>query len=125
MPDDVKIDHAFECVGSNKAKDAINQIIDLINPQGSLALLGVSEYKIPINTRMVLEKGLNIFGSSRSGRKDFENTVELLNQFPELINYLENVITNKITINSIRDINKAFVCDYNSKFGKTVLKWEI
>jgi len=32
VPDDVKIDHAFECVGSNKAQNAINQIIDLINP---------------------------------------------------------------------------------------------
>lgn len=125
VPDNVKIDHAFECVGSNKAQDAINQIIDLINPQGSLGLLGVSEYRIPINTRMVLEKGLNIFGSSRSGRIDFEKTVNLLDKYPDLTNYLENVITNRITINSIKDIDDAFILDYNSKFGKTVLKWDI
>lgn len=125
VPDDVKIDHAFECVGSNKSYAAINQIIDLINPQGSISLLGVSEYEIPINTRMVLEKGLNIFGSSRSGREDFVDTVRLLCEFPDLINYLENLITNKVDISSIQDIDKSFKLDYHSKFGKTVLKWNI
>jgi len=125
VPNDIKIDHAFECVGSNKSQAAINQIIDLINPQGSLSLLGVSEYEIPINTRMVLEKGLNLFGSSRSGRVDFINTVNLLSEIPELSNYLENLITNKVDISSIKDIEEAFILDYNSKFGKTVLKWNI
>lgn len=125
VPDDIKIDHAFECVGSNKSQAAINQIIDLINPQGSLSLLGVSEYQIPINTRMVLEKGLNLFGSSRSGRVDFVNTVNLLKEFPDLSNYLENLITNKVEVSSIQDIDKAFILDNNSRFGKTVLIWNI
>lgn len=125
VPDGLKIDHAFECVGGNKSQDAINQIIDLINPEGSISLLGVSEYQIPINTRMVLEKGLNLFGSSRSGKIDFVNTVKLLDESPDLTNYLENLITNKVEIHSIRDIDKAFLLDYNTKFGKTVLKWEI
>ena len=31
--------------------------------------MGVSEYPIEINTRLVLEKGLLMLGSSRSGRK--------------------------------------------------------
>lgn len=125
VPDDLRIDHAFECVGSTKAQDAINQIIDIINPQGSISLLGVSEYNVPINTRMVLEKGLNIFGSSRSGYIDFKETVNLLNEHPQLINYFETLITNKIIVNEISDINKAFELDLQSKFGKTVLKWDI
>ena len=33
--------------------------------------MGVSENFVEINTRMMLEKGLRMFGSSRSGRKDF------------------------------------------------------
>ena len=125
VPEDLRIDHAFECVGGNKSQDAINQIIDLINPQGSISILGVSEYNIPINTRMVLEKGLNIFGSSRSGRSDFEKTVSLLDENPNLTSYLENLITNKLTIHSLTDFNDAFDLDANSRFGKTVISWEI
>lgn len=125
VPDNLNIDHAFECVGSTKAQDAINQIIDIINPQGSISLLGVSEYNVPINTRMVLEKGLNIFGSSRSGYNDFKEAVNLFTEHPQLINYFENLITNKVTINEISDVNKAFELDLQSKFGKTVLKWDI
>lgn len=125
IPNDLKIDHAFECVGGNKSQDAINQIIDLINPEGSISILGVSEYNIPINTRMVLEKGLNIFGSSRSGRCDFQQTVKLLEENPNMISYLENLITNKIEINSLNDFYKAFDLDANSRFGKTVLSWNM
>ena len=55
------------------SQQAIEQIINIINPEGSIALLGVSELSIQVNTRMVLEKGLTIIGSSRSGLKDFEN----------------------------------------------------
>ena len=125
VPDDLKIDHAFECVGGNKSQDAISQIIDLINPEGSISLLGVSEYPIPINTRMVLEKGLNVFGSSRSGRSDFESTVKLLSENPKIVSYLETLITNKVTLNSLNDFNVAFNLDSNSRFGKTVMEWNV
>lgn len=56
VPDDLAIDHGFECVGSNASQAAIDQIINTINPQGSIILFGVSEYPIPINTRLILEK---------------------------------------------------------------------
>ena len=56
---------------------AINQMIDLISPEGSISLLGVSEYGVEINTRMVLEKGLTLFGSSRSGAQDFKDVAQL------------------------------------------------
>lgn len=125
VPDDLKIDHAFECVGGTKSQDAINQIIDLINPEGSISILGVSEYNIPINTRMVLEKGLNIFGSSRSGRSDFQQAVGLLGENPDIISYLDNLITNKVEIRSLNDFTEAFNLDANSRFGKTVLTWNI
>ena len=71
-PEGLTIDHAIECVGGDASQKAIDQMIDLIQPEGTIALLGVSEYAVPINTRMVLEKGLHLYGSSRSGRADFE-----------------------------------------------------
>ena len=42
IPDDMHIDHAFECVGGNGSQVAINQIIDYINPEGTISILGVS-----------------------------------------------------------------------------------
>ena len=112
-------------MGGNKSQDAINQIIDLINPQGSISLLGVSEYLVGINTRMVLEKGLNLFGSSRSGREDFELTVKILSENPKFVSYLENLITNKIKLTSLADFDDAFNLDSNSRFGKTVMEWDM
>ena len=125
VPDNVDIDHAFECVGSSASQSAIEQIIDLINPQGTVNLFGVSEYPIPINTRMVLEKGLTIQGNSRSDREDFIGVVETLKENPQLFEYLEKLITNTCEINSLNDLKEAFDKDYLSKFGKTILKWNI
>lgn len=63
-PEDLKVDHAIECVGGDASQKAIDQMIDIIQPEGTIALLGVSEYAVPINTRMVLEKGLHLYGSA-------------------------------------------------------------
>lgn len=123
--DNVMIDHAFECVGSSASQSAIEQIIDIINPQGTINLFGVSEYPVPVNTRMVLEKGLTIQGNSRSDRKDFIGVVEILKQNPQLFEYLEKLITNICEINSLNDLKEAFDKDHISKFGKTILKWNI
>lgn len=120
---DVVVDHAFECVGSSASQLAINQIIDLINPQGIISLFGVSEYPVPINTRMVLEKGLTIQGNSRSEREDFIGVIETLKQNPQLFEYLEKLITEICEISSLNDLKEAFDRDYISKFGKTILKW--
>ena len=124
IPKDLKVDHAFECVGGYNAEAAINQIIDYINPEGSIALLGVSENNIPINTRMILEKGLTILGNSRSGYEDFKAAINFLNQFPETKDYLNNIISNEIIVKNINDIHKAFEEDLNNEF-KTTMKWEI
>ena len=123
VPDDLFVDHAFECVGSSASQTAIDQIIDIINPQGIISLFGVSEYPIPINTRMILEKGLTIQGNSRSDRQDFIGVVDALKENPKLFEYLEKLITNICEINSLNDLKEAFDTDHISKFGKTILKW--
>ena len=123
VPDDLVIDHAFECVGSSASQSAIDQIIDLINPQGTINLFGVSEYPVPINTRMLLEKGLTIQGNSRSEREDFVGVVKTLKQNPHLFEYLEKLVTNICEITNLSDLKEAFDKDHISHFGKTVLKW--
>ena len=95
-----------------------------INPEGSVGLMGVSENFIGINTRMVLERGLNLFGSSRSGVADFERTMEILSKNPQIPAYLENLVGEVVEVKTISDIHKAFASDISRSFGKTVLKWE-
>lgn len=123
VPKDLKVDHAFECVGGPKSENAIKQIIDLINPQGSIALLGVSEEPVPIETRMVLEKGLKLIGNSRSGYDDFYKAIEIMQDI-KMQDYMENIILDTVEINSINDIYKAFDDDLNNSF-KTVMKWNM
>jgi len=124
IPPDLRVDHAFECVGGASCEDAINQIIDYINPEGTIALMGVSENNVPINTRMVLEKGLTLIGNSRSSYEDFYNSIEFLQNYPEAQGYLENIISDEVVVKAISDITTAFDLDVNNEF-KTIMKWEI
>ena len=124
IPGGLTVDHAFECVGGNGSPVAIEQIIDLIKPEGTISLLGVSEYPVQINTRMVLEKGLRLFGSSRSGVSDFEKTVAMYESNPEIIDYLGNLISSVNTVRTVADIKAAFEKDTKKAFGKTIMKWE-
>ena len=123
VPEDLKIDHAFECVGGPRSEDAIKQMIKHINPQGTISLLGVSENPVPIETRMVLEKGLKLIGDSRSGYQDFYKAVEIM-QDKKMQDYVENIIMDMVEVNNLNDIYKAFDLDLNNSF-KTVMKWNI
>ena len=125
IPNDIRVDHAFECVGNKQSGDAINQIIDYINPEGTISILGVSEEPVPINTRMVLEKGLRIFGSSRSGYDDFYKTVSLMEENPEIVKRLKTIVGEVIEVNNIEDAKNAFARDSARGFGKTIMKWNI
>lgn len=123
IPEDMAFDHAFECVGGEASGIAINQIIDYIHPEGTISILGVSENPVPINTRMVLEKGLRIFGSSRSGRTDFEETIELYKKHPEIVEYFKNLVGEVIDVREIKDFATAFEADIHKAGGKTIILW--
>lgn len=124
IPSDLRVDHAFECVGGRGSEAAINQIIDYIQPQGSITLMGVSETPVGINTRMVLEKGLTLLGNSRSNYDDFKKSVELMETYPDVCEYLSTIISEEVVVQSIKDMHKAFEDDLNNDF-KTVMKWDI
>ncbi len=124
IPDNIKFDHAFECVGGEKAEDVINQIIEHINPQGMISLMGVSEEKVALNTRMILEKGLMLLGNSRSGFEDFKNAIAFLEENEEVREYLNTIISEEIVVKNVHDINVAFDRSLVNEF-KTIMKWEI
>ncbi len=125
LTDDFTFDHAFECVGGEGSPMAINRIIDLIKPEATISILGVSENPVPINTRMILEKGLRVFGSSRSGRGDFENTVAFFEKYPEVVGYLSSIVGQVVDVRTIEDANYAFEKDIQKAYGKTVMLWNI
>ena len=118
-----KIDHAFECAGGEGSSYAIDNIIKYIKPQGSVMLMGVSENKVPVNTRDVLEKGLTFVGCSRSGYRDFEKAVEFM-QDEKFQMRLKMIIQEKEEVKTIEDIHKIFRKDLSNPF-KTVFKWDL
>ncbi|MCI1859214.1 MAG: alcohol dehydrogenase catalytic domain-containing protein [Sporolactobacillus sp.] len=125
VPADLTIDHAFECVGGAGSESALAQIIDHIQPMGTVMAMGVSEYPVPVNTRMILEKGLSLIGTSRSGRDDFVHTVEFLKDHPEVRDYMTSLVGDVKTIHCLADIDTVFEQDLSSFWGKTIIKWEI
>ncbi len=123
LPEDFHIDHAFECCGGEGSYYAIEDVIRTINPQGTLMLMGVSENRVAINTRMVLERGMTLVGCSRSGKDDFLKASELLadNNFR---NRLKVIIYDAGSVRKTGDIFRVFAEDLNTPF-KTVFKWEM
>lgn len=119
-----KFDHTFECVGGAGSGAAVEQMIDTLRPQGTIMLLGVSEEPVPINTRMVLEKGLTLLGRSRSGKEDFEQAVNMLQTDNSFLARMKYLISSQVSINSINDISKAFETARSADF-KVVLDWDI
>ena len=86
--------------------------------------MGVSENNIPINTRMVLEKGLSLLGNSRSGYEDFDAAIKFIEENDDVAQYLSTIISDEIEVKKVEDIHKAFQNDLSNNF-KTIMKWNI
>ena len=123
IPEELAFDHAFECCGGDGTGPAINDLIRYIRPQGTILMMGVSEYKVNLNTRDALEKGLLLVGSSRSGRIDFENAIQMM-KVKKFANRLKNILYLEEPVREIKDIHRVFATDLNTAF-KTVFKWEV
>lgn len=123
IPKDLQIDHAIECVGGEGALDAINDMIEHTSPQGTLMLMGVSENKVAINTRLLLEKGFTMVGCSRSGRADFETAIALM-QTQRFRRRLTSIIYEDAPVKNFDDMHRAFAADLNTPF-KTVFEWKV
>ncbi|MDR0220522.1 MAG: alcohol dehydrogenase catalytic domain-containing protein [Lachnospiraceae bacterium] len=124
VPNDLIVNHAFECVGGRKSEDALKQIMDHISPQGTVNLLGVSENTVGIDTRRVLDKGLQLIGNSRSDKSDFEEAAALIRDNEICRKYIGLLVSEVVEVKSDDDIPHAFEQDVLNDF-KTVIKWEI
>lgn len=97
-----KADIVVECTGGRFSESAINQGIDLLKPGGHLIAMGVSEELVPINTRDVLEKGITIYGSSRSSILDFKQVLKVMED-PDCQNTLKSLLPEQYTVVSQAD----------------------
>ena len=124
IPAGAQYDHCFECVGGTGSISTIRQMIDTIQPEGTMMLLVVSEDPVPVNTRMVLEKGLTIIGRSRSGKSDFLKAIELLETNSVFLGRMKHLISASIEARGVNDIGKAFELAQTADF-KVIIKWNI
>lgn len=117
-------DDVFECVGGQASGSAIAQMIDTIMPEGVMTLMGVSEEPVPVNTRMVLEKGLTLIGRSRSTREDFAEAVRIMQNNSKFAGRMAALISEVISVKNVNDIHRAFneskIVDF-----KLVMEWQL
>ena len=113
---------AIEAVGGNASGIAANQAIDKLYSGGKLILSGVANDNVPLNTRMVLEHGISIRGTTRSVRCDFEKAVELL-RIPEFREHIKALLLSVREVNNIRDYYAVFEEESKSTaLGKNIMK---
>lgn len=119
-----KYDTMIEIVGGPYSADAINTMIDWATVGADLILMGVSEEKVPINTRLILEKGLSLKGVTRSDKQDFEHVAKLLEDEDVQKRILPMVIS-EIKIECVNDIYEAYKKDIENKtiIGKNIMRW--
>ena len=124
IPDELWIDHCFECVGDTGSELAIAQMTHIAAPQATISLLGVSDDAVAVNTRKILEKGLRLVGSNRSDKEDFRKAVAMISENEMCRRYLGILVSEMVDVKNENDIPKAFEHDVLNDF-KTVIKWSI
>lgn len=118
------LENIIECVGGKGMNSAIDKILELAVPGAKIVLTGVSEEKLEINTRKILEKGLTITGSTRSNIDDFKKAVDYLKNY-DFRKTIENLVVGEIEIKDIFDFYYAFekTCSDNI-LGKYIMNFK-
>lgn len=120
---DLHFDCIFECVGGTGAESAINAAIDLLGVGGRIVLTGVSEEPVKVNTRRLLEKGIELSASTRSCVADFEKAIKLM-KGGTMSGMIKALILEEIEIKDIEHIYLSFEQAVAEKrLGKAILNW--
>lgn len=119
------INVVFECAGGSFSESAINQAIELISRKGNLVLLGVTEDRVPINTRDILEKGIKISGSSRSSYVEFKLLMKIFQNKSLQKNLFKLVPEETMHINNEDDLTSVMEQVVENKgWKKTFLSFD-
>lgn len=119
-----KINVAFECIGGIASQSGIDEILSTVLPGSKLVLAGVSENPIEISTRKILEKGLAIYGVTRSNVEDFKVAARLLEKLDFRLD-ISKLIIEVATIYGIKDYYRIFEVEAESKqLGKHIMNFK-
>lgn len=122
---DESIDIAYECVGGQSSGFAINEAIDNIAVGGKIVLTGVAESAVEINTRKILEKGISLYGVTRSNNEDFREALQILKD-EEVRKNISQLILSEVKIKDIIDYYNVFEMELvNKNLGKNILKFKL
>lgn len=115
---------AFESAGGRAAEATVDQALSLLASGGTCMLVGVSEEKVPIKTRTILEKGLTVKGTTRSAAIDYPQVLEWLKK-EELRKTLSRIIYPKTFVaENCEDIVSACRTAENPEtHGKVLIDW--
>ncbi len=119
-------DMAFECAGGKAAESTIEQALSLLSPGGTCVLIGVSEEKIPIRTRTLLEKGLTLRGTTRSAAIDYPEVLKWL-QRRDFTRILRRIIYPKIFQADGCDsiLSACRTAELPETHGKVLIDWRL
>ena len=128
IPEDIlsSFDRAFECAGGKASESTIDQALSLLSPGGTCMLIGVSEEKIPVRTRILLEKGLTLKGTTRSAAIDYPEVLKWL-QRKDFTKTLRRIIYPKIfradSCDSI--LTACRTAESPETHGKVLIDWRL
>jgi len=128
IPDDFSssFDIAFECAGGKAAESTIKQALTLLSPGGTCMLIGVSEEAIPIKTRIILEKGLTLKGTTRSAAIDYPEVLKWLKR-GDFTETLRKIIYPKIFQAKDCDsiLSACRTAESPKTHGKVLIDWRL
>ncbi|MGH4052331.1 MAG: alcohol dehydrogenase catalytic domain-containing protein [Clostridium sp.] len=118
------INVAFECIGGVASEGGIDEIMNVCLTGSKIVFSGVAENPIKINTRKILEKGLEIYGVTRSNVDDFKASAELLKRL-DFNHDISKLIIDETSIYGIKDYYKVFEAEAESRaLGKHIMTFK-
>ena len=103
----IKPNKVFECVGGPSSHESMKTAVGMAGRGATLALMGVSEEFIPINTRDVLEKGLTLVGCSRSPHTEYTRVLHYMRN-KDLQDQMRKVVQKTFRCDSIDQYSEIF-----------------
>lgn len=121
-----KIDFVIEAVGGSASEQTIGLAIEAVRLLGKILLLGVTDDKVPIKTKLLLDKGIIVLTSNLMGQRDFKNVINFLKNKKYHL-FLKRIINpKKFVIKNVSDFKKALDYAANKEtVGKVLIKFDL